>query len=120
GALLDGDPIPAKACGPDPIALPSGQQELLISPGAAFVVDGAQLVGPAGRQLPSAATNPVRTGAWSADHREVDVPPSQASRILVVPESINPGWTARSADGTELSPVTVNGWQQGWVVPAGT
>ncbi len=120
GALLDGDPIPAKPCRPDPIALPSGQQELLISPGAAFVVDGVQLVGPLGRQLPSAATNPVQTGTWSPDHREVDVPASQASRILVVPESINPGWTARTADGAELSPVTVNGWQQGWVVPAGT
>jgi len=120
GALLDGDPIPAKACRPDPIALPSGQQELLISPGAAFVVDGVALVGPLGRQLPGAATDPVQTGTWSADHREVDVPASQASRILVVPESINPGWTAHTADGAELSPVTVNGWQQGWVVPAGT
>ncbi len=119
GALLDGDPIPARPCRQDPIALPAGQQELLISPGAAFVVDGVQLVGPLGRQLPSAATNPVHTGAWSSDHREVDVPASQASRILVVPESINPGWTARTADGTTLSPVTVNGWQQGWVVPAG-
>jgi arabinofuranan 3-O-arabinosyltransferase len=120
GALLDGDPVPAKPCRPDPIALPSGQQELLISPGAAFVVDGVQLVGPLGRQLPSAATNPVQTGTWSPDRREVDVPASQTSRILVVPESINPGWTARTADGAELSPVTVNGWQQGWVVPAGT
>jgi len=120
GALLDGDPIPAKACRPDPIALPSGQQELLISPGAAFVVDGVALVGPLGRQLPGAATDAVQTGTWSADHREVDVPASQASRILVVPESINPGWTAHTADGAELSPVTVNGWQQGWVVPAGT
>jgi arabinofuranan 3-O-arabinosyltransferase len=70
--------------------------------------------------LPTAATNLVQTHAWSAGHREVDVPASQASRILVVPESINPGWTARTADGAELSPVTVNGWQQGWVVPAGT
>ena len=40
--------------------------------------------------------------------------------MLVVPESINPGWTARTADGAQLTPVTVNGWQQGWVVPAGT
>ena len=119
GALLAGDPIPARPCSHDPIALPPGQQELLISPGAAFVVDGVQLVGPLGRQLPSAATNPVRTEAWSSDHREVDVPASQASRILVVPESINPGWTAHTADGTTLTPVTVNGWQQGWVVPAG-
>jgi arabinofuranan 3-O-arabinosyltransferase len=49
----------------------------------------------------------------------VDIPASQASRILVVPESINAGWTARTGDGTLLTPVTVNGWQQGWVVPPG-
>ena len=120
GALLDGDPIPARPCQAAPIALPTGQQELLISPGAAFVVDGVQLVGPLGRQLAGAATNPVQTGTWSADHREVDVSASQASRVLVVPESVNPGWTARTGDGTRLTPVTVNGWQQGWVVPAGT
>ena len=120
GALLDGDPVPARPCQPAPIALPTGQQELLISPGAAFFVDGAQLVGPLGRQLAGAATYPVETETWSADRREVDVPASQASRILVVPESINPGWTASTSDGTRLSPVTVNGWQQGWVVPAGT
>jgi arabinofuranan 3-O-arabinosyltransferase len=120
GALLDGGPIAATPCRPAPIALPQGQQELLISPGAAFVVDGVQLAGPLGRDLATAATTPVQTGAWSSDHREVTVPPSQASRVLVVPESINPGWIARTADGAQLSPVTVNGWQQGWVVPAGT
>ncbi len=120
GALLDGDPIPARPCQPAPVALPAGQQELLISPGAAFFVDGVQLVGPLGHELPSAAANPVQTGIWSADHREVDVPGSATSRVLVVPESINPGWTAHTSDGARLTPVTVNGWQQGWVVPAGT
>ena len=67
-----------------------------------------------------AATLPVQVTTWRSDHREVDIPASQASRILVVPESINPGWTARTADGAQLAPVTVNGWQQGWVVPPGT
>jgi arabinofuranan 3-O-arabinosyltransferase len=37
----------------------------------------------------------------------------------VIPESINPGWVARTSSGARLTPVTVNGWQQGWVVPAG-
>ena len=37
---------------PVPIALPEGQQELIVSPGAAFVVDGIQLVGPLGRDCP--------------------------------------------------------------------
>jgi arabinofuranan 3-O-arabinosyltransferase len=46
--------------------------------------------------------------------------PSHSSRVLVVPESINPGWTARAADGLVLAPVSVNGWQQGWVLPPDT
>ena len=74
GALLDGDPIPARPCRPAPIALPAGQQELLISPGAAFVVDGVQLVGPLGRQLRTARNESRPDRDWSADHREVDVP----------------------------------------------
>ena len=36
GALLDGDPVAARPCQAGPIMLPAGQQELLISPGAAF------------------------------------------------------------------------------------
>jgi arabinofuranan 3-O-arabinosyltransferase len=38
--------------------------------------------------------------------------------VLVIPESINPGWVARTSTGARLTPVAVNGWQQGWVVPA--
>ncbi|HTI76293.1 MAG TPA: alpha-(1-_3)-arabinofuranosyltransferase family protein, partial [Mycobacterium sp.] len=120
GALLDGEPVAARPCRSDPIPLPAGQQELVISPGAAFVVDGVQLAGPLASQLRTAATVPADTGAWSADHRELTVAPSGASRVLVVPESINPGWTARTASGSALAPVTVNGWQQGWVLPPGT
>ncbi len=120
GALLDGGPIAAQPCQTQPVTLPAGQQELLISPGAAFVVDGVALAGPLAHQLRSATTTPAQTGAWADDRREVDVPPSATSRVLVVPESINPGWIARTADGSRLTPVTINGWQQGWVLPPGT
>jgi arabinofuranan 3-O-arabinosyltransferase len=120
GALLDGEPVAARPCRTEPITLPAGQQELLISPGAAFVVDGVQLAGPLANQLRTAATVPAQTGEWGADHREVTVEPTQASRVLVVPESVNPGWAARTGDGSLLKPVTVNGWQQGWVLPPGT
>ncbi len=120
GAVLDGEPVPARPCGSGSIALPAGEQELLVSPGGAFVVDGVQLAGPLASQLRPAATVPASTGEWSADHRKLDVAPSASSRVLVVPESINPGWTARAADGSRLAPVTVNGWQQGWVLPPGT
>ncbi|MGV0790810.1 alpha-(1-_3)-arabinofuranosyltransferase domain-containing protein [Mycolicibacterium sp. XJ1819] len=120
GTLLDGDPVAAQPCRATPITLPAGEQELVISPGSAFVVDGVQLAGPLADRIRSAPTDSVSTGTWSSDRREVTVAASDASRVLVVPESVNPGWVARTAEGSELTPVTVNGWQQGWVLPPGT
>ncbi|MGV0774414.1 alpha-(1-_3)-arabinofuranosyltransferase domain-containing protein [Mycolicibacterium elephantis] len=120
GALLGGEPVTARPCQDAPIELPAGQQELVISPGEAFVVDGVQLAGPLAPAVRPADAVPAQTGTWSADHREVTVTSAPHSRVLVVPESVNPGWTARSDDGTVLTPVTVNGWQQGWVLPADT
>ncbi|BBX64651.1 membrane protein [Mycobacterium saskatchewanense] len=118
GALLDGAPVQAQPCQPDPIALPAGGQELLISPGAAFVVDGAELSTTAAQSL-SAVTHSAPVGAWGETRREIRTPASDRSRLLVIPESVNPGWVARTHTGARLTPVAVNGWQQGWVVPAG-
>jgi arabinofuranan 3-O-arabinosyltransferase len=119
GALLDGAPVAALPCEPGPIALPAGRQELLISPGAQFVVDGARLSTPAADDLATASPAGAPTGAWGPARREVRAPASPTSRVLVIPESINPGWVARTSTGARLTPVAVNGWQQGWVVPAG-
>ena len=118
GALLDGAPVSAQPCDTEPILLPAGQQELVVSPGPQFVVDGAQLAGPLAVQ--STATTPVTTGGWGPARREVDIPGANTSRVLVVPESINAGWVARTSTGDLLKPLAVNGWQQAWVVPAGT
>ncbi|HEY7053261.1 MAG TPA: alpha-(1-_3)-arabinofuranosyltransferase [Mycobacterium sp.] len=119
-ALLSGDPIAAQPCEREQIALPAGQQELLISPGEGFVVDGAQLVTPRAPPPTTAPSGVARVDAWGPDRREVHTDPAPAARVLVVPESANPGWVAHASNGTKLTPVVVNGWQQGWVVPAGT
>ncbi|KAA8959063.1 MAG: DUF3367 domain-containing protein [Mycobacterium sp.] len=119
GTLLDSAPVAARPCDQQPIALPAGQQELLISPGEQFIVDGAQLSGPRDTGSVSATPVPVQTGVWGSARREVRVAASPTARVLVVPESINAGWVARTADGARLDPVAVNGWQQGWVVPPG-
>ncbi len=120
GALLDGAPVTAQPCDTEPITLPTGQQELLVSPGPQFVVDGAEVSGPLAAQSATAPATPAATGAWGPARREVRVPDATTSRVLVVPESINTGWVARTSAGTRLTPLAVNGWQQGWVVPAGT
>jgi arabinofuranan 3-O-arabinosyltransferase len=103
--------------------LPTGQQELLISPGPQFVIDGAELSGPLAAQSPTAtatSVTPASTGAWGPARREVRIADATTSRVLVVPESLNAGWVAHTSAGTRLTPVAVNGWQQGWVVPTGT
>ncbi|MBI5336393.1 MAG: DUF3367 domain-containing protein [Mycolicibacterium rufum] len=120
GDLLDNKPIPARPCRSEPITLPAGQQELVISPGSALIVDGVALTTPRDSEVRTATPQSVGTPLWRNDRREVDVAPSDATRILVVPESINPGWSARGADGAALRAITVNGWQQGWLLPAGT
>ena len=118
-ALLTGRPIPARTCDPTPIALQTGAQELLISPGPAFIADGAQLTGALGQDLPPAVPSPARVTGWEPDRRAIAVPRAPVSRVLVVPESVNPGWVAHTDAGAQLTPVIVNGWQQGWVLPAG-
>ncbi|MDX1892288.1 alpha-(1-_3)-arabinofuranosyltransferase [Mycolicibacterium sp. 050158] len=120
GALVDGEPVAARPCRAPTITLPAGEQELVLSPGPAFVADGVQLAGPLAAKMPTAPILPAKVAQWRADHRQVDVPSSDTPRVLVVPESINRGWSARTADGTVLKAVTVNGWQQGWLLPAGT
>lgn len=118
-ALLDGEPVAATACDPAPIALPAGKQELLVSPGSGFIVDGVALAGPQAAEIPTATTTPADVTSWGPDRRVVSVARAPIARVLVVPESVNPGWVAHTPDGVTLTPVIVNGWQQGWVVPAG-
>ncbi|WP_415950576.1 alpha-(1-_3)-arabinofuranosyltransferase family protein [Streptomyces sp. KLOTTS4A1] len=54
---------------------------------------------------------------WAGDRRSVTVGPGKAS-YLTMYENFNDGWTA-SLDGEELSPVRLDGWQQGFLVPEG-
>ncbi len=66
-ALLDGDPDSGPPVRSDARS-PCGRvtQELLISPGAAFIADGVQLSGPLADRLATAATTPADIATWSA------------------------------------------------------
>lgn len=116
-ALRAGAPVIAHPCTSAPVRLGTGEQELSVNPGAAFSVDSVALN--TDSALPSARVAPVEIQGWSAVDRSVTVRGADRDRLLVVPESTNPGWEAR-ADGRELDSVVVDGWQQAWVVPAGT
>jgi arabinofuranan 3-O-arabinosyltransferase len=65
----------------------------------------------------SAPRRDVRVLDWQPESRSVAVGPG-ASTYLEVHETFSPGWTA-SLNGRELKSVRLDGWQQGYVVPAG-
>ena len=121
GALRAGALVTAVPCGP--IHLASGEQELTVNPSGAFSVNRVQVRTDRWSSAPaSEASQRVSrptTLRWDATHREAKVDAAPSTRVLVIPESTNPGWKAR-LDGTDLQPLTVNGWQQGWIIPAGT
>ncbi|MFE9018620.1 alpha-(1-_3)-arabinofuranosyltransferase family protein [Streptomyces sp. NPDC007808] len=55
---------------------------------------------------------------WLGDRRAVTVG-SGAASYLTTYENFNDGWRA-TLDGRELTPVRLDGWQQGWRIPAGS
>jgi arabinofuranan 3-O-arabinosyltransferase len=72
----------------------------------------------------AAASTPVsgarRTAAvltWRADSRSVRIGPGVES-YLEIHENFNAGWQA-TLNGRRLTPVTLDGWQQAFIVPAG-
>lgn len=76
------------------------------------------------------ALRPVTVDGPAADPRAVSAERVHAGRwrvttgagtetYLTLAQGANDGWQARTADGTELTPVVVDGWRQGFVLPAG-
>ena len=63
---------------------------------------------------PTAAT----LDTWARGSRAVDVPARSGPMVLTVNENANAGWVA-TLDGKRLQTVEVDGWMQGYVVPAG-
>jgi arabinofuranan 3-O-arabinosyltransferase len=71
---------------------------------------------------PVAATAPVDSvlsiDRWAPAQRKVTLAGWPDPRLLVLRENTNAGWRARIG-AQVLRPVVVDGWQQGWIVPAG-
>ncbi|MFH8367573.1 alpha-(1-_3)-arabinofuranosyltransferase family protein [Streptomyces sp. NPDC018031] len=66
---------------------------------------------------PAAADRTVEATDWSGDDRSVRVGSGKAVYLQTY-ENHNEGWQA-TLDGRKLTPVRIDGWQQGFLVPAG-
>ncbi len=114
--LLAGAPVVARPCGTGSVALAHGENRIRLA--------ADQLWRPAFITLrrPNAESASVDPGTaqvqtWGDTSREVRVSTTAAS-FLSIAENANAGWSAK-LDGRGLTPVTLDGWHQGWLLPAG-
>jgi arabinofuranan 3-O-arabinosyltransferase len=121
GDLMDLQPMPFVACTNDfgGLALAVGshafEAKTAVSP---FVITLAVMKSPQAAQ-PSSVSAPRKASIehWAADARSLKVTAGPAT-YLAVAQNYNSGWSATL--GTQkLKPVRVDGWQQGFMIPAG-
>jgi arabinofuranan 3-O-arabinosyltransferase len=135
GSLITFKPVHVRLCGTgSALGLPAGRHRVLAARQVAFRIIGADLVragaaglpgmpavqdlnqaGPAGHR--ARAGRSVRVLAWSQEFRQVRVA-AGAAAYLELHQNANAGWTA-TLNGNALRPVRLDGWQQGFVMPAG-
>lgn len=116
GALTSGAAMKVLPCG-HVVALSPGSHRLAMK-GTADFLPATLTFTPAGEHRTAQRDLPVEAVTWTAERRTVRIG-GRAEALLSVPENRNAGWTA-TLDGKTLQPVTVDGWGQGFVVPAGS
>lgn len=117
GDLLRGSPLRWRTCDDSEVSLPVGQIHVDARPSAEFLPLTISVLPRSGR----GASEPlaVETSRSTSVGLDVEVPSRPTDSILALRQNHNPGWIAKTADGQVLEPIRVNGWQQGWVIPAG-
>ncbi|MCP2335141.1 alpha-(1-_3)-arabinofuranosyltransferase domain-containing protein [Actinomadura rupiterrae] len=114
--VLGERPVTFRACG----AVPLANGDNRISAGGRFRVDAVAVDPDAALATATPGkTHPVTIESWGKGERRVQVTSPNKS-FLVVNENFNSGWKAETANGGALRPVRLDGWRQGFEVPAGT
>ncbi|HEV3069500.1 MAG TPA: hypothetical protein VGY50_16715, partial [Streptosporangiaceae bacterium] len=125
GELSQYLPLPVRLCAPGgALSLGAGRHTLTAATPGTFAVTDLSLVSgaasssaAAGSAIAPGAARPVTIRSWQQDQGRVSIGRGAAS-YLEVHENFNPGWAA-ALNGQPLTPVRLDGWQQGFVVPAG-
>ena len=110
--------VPARAvpCGSDAASLPTGRSRIVATATPLWQPTAISVEAAGGTARAAPPVQP-EVRAWGADSRRVTLPASDTARVLVVHENENVGWRA-TMDGHRLARVVIDGWQQGYVVPA--
>lgn len=119
GALMAVEPIPLEICsGSSEVDLAGGEHRLQATAGWLLAADSVTLTRAGTSTEPPPGRTPAERTRWDAEHRTVEVDARSEPTLLVVPENVNAGWVAE-LDGRALEAVTVDGWQQGYLLPEG-
>ena len=138
--LLELREVPVVLCGPAakvPVRLAGGENRV-VAAGTGLTVPtrlaltptsaapGGTTAGPTapggttagtGAAAPGGTWTALRVNEWSATRRVLRLGNHPGERVLALRENANAGWVATTA-GRTLTPFVVDGWQQGWLVPA--
>jgi arabinofuranan 3-O-arabinosyltransferase len=118
--LLDGQPLAFSAC--SGVAVARGVNRVIEPSSDAFSVQSVALRAATAHLAaagPAAGTpGTARVLAWTSSRRAVRVSATAAS-YLTVAENFNAGWQA-TLHGRVLQPVMLDGWEQAWMLPAGS
>jgi arabinofuranan 3-O-arabinosyltransferase len=118
--LLDGQSLEFSACSAVPVA--RGPNRVVEPSSDAFSIQSvalraATLHRPAAGPPAGTAGTP-RVLAWTSSRRVLRVSAAAAS-YLTVTQNFNAGWQA-TLHGRVLQPVRLDGWEQAWLLPAGS
>jgi len=113
--LLDGSPLTVTSCDGSNLFLKAGAHRISVVGTVEFRVRSLVLT-PRDLPLPGPHRS-VTVRSWGNQHRTVTVAAGDAA-LLSLPEAAGAGWHA-TLGGHALAPMMVDGWAQGWVVPAG-
>ncbi|HET7799941.1 MAG TPA: alpha-(1-_3)-arabinofuranosyltransferase family protein [Humibacillus xanthopallidus] len=119
GDVLEGRPLRWQVCSDgSSLDTPSGTVLVRAHATAEFAPVTLDLLGAAAPRR-AAAQTAVSLERPTPAQAVATLPQRSGSTTLVIAQNFHPGWEATTADGRALTPVRINGWQQGWLVPAG-
>lgn len=119
GALQAIQPVPLTVCDDSRLDLPAGEHRVIMGDAEGLSARSVTLLRVEDSTVEAAAgRETAEVTRWDHEHRTVAVGARSEDTLLIVPENTNPGWRA-TLDGRRLEAVSVDGWQQGYVLPAG-
>jgi arabinofuranan 3-O-arabinosyltransferase len=122
GDLLNLEPMNFSTCGTTSVRLAAGSHQFETqdpsNSTALFEVNSVAIYHPQNDFLTSSSGRSVRIDTWGPEYRTVSVD-SGPTTVLVVAQNYNAGWDA-TLGNKALVPVRIDGWEQGYIVPAGS